>query len=217
MFRRILHAISEGKLLSFAPKSLPGSIGDGTAGMGGRANGDVGGTAGIVPSWTPSVPRTTSVWPVRERAPVRPPQKLSLRHLQYLHHRAGVDQRFRRKDVKIIFERETSIKSTPAACRAHHERGGDFRLPGARLARDLHVDVLLEDEPQHLALRRRPRAPMRRRRRGSPAQITAFLATWAKEFALLERLLNTLCPLTHRNTSLIRYIQLVKKGNKYEK
>ena len=116
MFRRILHAISEGKLLSFAPKSLPGSIGDGTAGMGGRANGDVGGTAGIVPSWTPSVPRTTSVWPVRERAPVRPPQKLSLRHLQYLHHRAGVDQRFRRKDV-IIFERETSIKSTPAACR----------------------------------------------------------------------------------------------------
>ena len=29
---------------------------------------------------------------------------------------------------------------------------------------------------------------------------------WAKEFALLERLLNTLCPLTHRNTSLIRYI-----------
>ena len=71
MFRRILHAISEGKLLSFAPKSLPGSIGDGTAGMGGRANGDVGGTAGIVPSWTPSVPRTTSVWPVRELAPVR--------------------------------------------------------------------------------------------------------------------------------------------------
>ena len=51
----------------------------------------------------------------------------------------------------------------------------------------------------------------------TPAQITAFLATWAKEFALLERLLNTLCPLTHRNTSLIRYIQLVKKGNKYEK
>jgi hypothetical protein len=28
----------------------------------------------------------------------------------------------------------------------------------------------------------------------TPTQITAFLTTWAKEYALLERLLNTLCP-----------------------
>ena len=36
----------------------------------------------------------------------------------------------------------------------------------------------------------------------TPTQITAFLTTWAKEYALLdlERLLNTLCPLNHLNT-----------------
>ena len=51
----------------------------------------------------------------------------------------------------------------------------------------------------------------------TPAQIIAFISTWAKEYALLEGLLHKPCPLTHLNTSLIRYIQLVKKGNKYEK
>ena len=52
------------------------------------------------------------------------------------------------------------------------------------------------------------------------AQITAFLTTWAKEYAgvATDYVMNAFHPvLTHLSTSLIRYIQLVKKGNKYEK